>query len=264
MTSIPFAIRPSVGEIGKKPGPMTLFELGYSRARPFLSPLHGQVRRILLDVASRSSNPRILDVGGRNSPYTIGVPAEIVITDLPRREILQERMHLGLTEGLAKRVLARRSNVKALVFDDMTESALRDHAFDCVVAVEVLEHVTQDENFLDEVRRVLRAGGTFVMTTPNGHAVGLRNPDHKRHYRRQQLMDLLSARFSDVRIDFAIRDGRFHRWGMWWSWSPRHPLQTAASMIGNFINSIQSARPEVAMSMERTRHLVATARKPLN
>lgn len=43
-----------------------------------------------------------------------------------------------------------------------------DDHFDCVVVIDVLEHLEQTANFLDELRRVLQPGGRAVVTVPNG------------------------------------------------------------------------------------------------
>jgi ubiquinone/menaquinone biosynthesis C-methylase UbiE len=43
-----------------------------------------------------------------------------------------------------------------------------DERFDCVVSIDVLEHLADDQPFLSEVRRVLRPGGRAVTTVPNG------------------------------------------------------------------------------------------------
>jgi len=40
--------------------------------------------------------------------------------------------------------------------------------FDCVVSIDVLEHLRQDQPFLRELRRVLKPGGKAVVTVPNG------------------------------------------------------------------------------------------------
>jgi len=40
--------------------------------------------------------------------------------------------------------------------------------FDCVVSIDVLEHLRQDQPFLGEVKRVLKPGGKAVVTVPNG------------------------------------------------------------------------------------------------
>jgi 2-polyprenyl-6-hydroxyphenyl methylase/3-demethylubiquinone-9 3-methyltransferase len=44
---------------------------------------------------------------------------------------------------------------------------LGDHGVDCVVCVDVLEHVADLDQVLDEVRRVLKPGGVFLFDTIN-------------------------------------------------------------------------------------------------
>jgi SAM-dependent methyltransferase len=240
---------------------MKSFELFYLCAEPFLPPLHRKVRKRLTKVVrQRSKEFEILDVGGRKSHYTIGIPAHVTITDLPRESAVQRRLNLGITQEIIDENQARRSNVRRVLFDDMTRSNLPVEAFDCVVSVEVLEHVEEDDAFVREVHRVLKPGGVFLMTTPNGDSVKNTNPDHKRHYRQQQLKSLLTKYFADAEVEYAIRGGLFRKWGLL-SWSPRHPLQTVLSIIGNSINSIQSASDTLKTQPRGTRHLIATARK---
>jgi ubiquinone/menaquinone biosynthesis C-methylase UbiE len=43
-----------------------------------------------------------------------------------------------------------------------------DDQFDCVVSIDVLEHLKQDQPFLRELKRVLKPGGKAVVTVPNG------------------------------------------------------------------------------------------------
>jgi SAM-dependent methyltransferase len=43
-----------------------------------------------------------------------------------------------------------------------------DEQFDCVIAIDVLEHVDDDQRVLKEIRRVLRPGGRAIITVPNG------------------------------------------------------------------------------------------------
>ena len=161
---------------------MTRFERIYTIAETFLPPLHRRVRRELGRLlARRGPSPRLLDVGGRKSHYTIGVPARVTVTDLPRASDLQHELNLGVTERMRGDLMRRRSSVEAVVIDDMTESRLPDESYDCAVAVEVLEHVELDDRFLENVRRVLKTAGVFLMTTPNGDFVRNTKPAHKRH-----------------------------------------------------------------------------------
>ncbi|MGH8598022.1 MAG: methyltransferase domain-containing protein, partial [Gammaproteobacteria bacterium] len=220
---------------------MTRFELAYSCLRFFLPPLHNKIRRIVFDLANPGNGrDEILDVGGRKSHYTIGVPGHITITDLPRETDVQKSLNLGVTPDIASQVMQSRSNIRRVIFDDMTRSALPSNSFDGAIAVEVLEHVEADRSFVREVYRVLKPGGWFVMSTPNGDYLRNTNPDHKRHYSRQQLRELLSSRFAIVEVEYAIESGACRKLGLL-PWSPGRPVQTALSIFGNVVNSLQSA-----------------------
>ena len=43
-----------------------------------------------------------------------------------------------------------------------------DERFDCVVSIDVLEHLRQDQPFLKELKRVLKPGGALVLTGQTG------------------------------------------------------------------------------------------------
>ncbi len=91
---------------------MTAFEVSYLLAEAFLPPLHHKVRRQLIKtILSHAKTPDLLDVGGRKSHYTIGVPALITITDLPKRSDLQKKLNLGINEEIIEQIKRRRSNV---------------------------------------------------------------------------------------------------------------------------------------------------------
>src|SRR5215211_5354060 len=48
------------------------------------------------------------------------------------------------------------------------EFPIPDCQFDCVVSIDVLEHLQQDQPFLKELKRVLKPNGKAVVTVPNG------------------------------------------------------------------------------------------------
>ena len=239
------------------------FEYCYLVCHPLLPPLYQQVRRELFRaLEALAKRPAILDVGGRKSHYTIGLPAVVTISDLPRISAVQNQLNLGTNDQINDQTRSRRSNVKKTIYDDMTRTNLPENSFDVVVAVEVLEHVEEDQLFVRNVARTLKPGGWFVMTTPNGDAVPIpHNLDHKRHYRLEQLTQLLSTHLDNVEVHYAIKAGRFRSWGLK-SWSPKRPIQTARSMLSNIINSFESSSAAVREDALGTRHLVATARKP--
>lgn len=240
---------------------MTAYETCRLALEPFLPPLYKQVRQKLAALVNDvEDGPTVVDVGGRKSPYTIGIPARITLLDLPRESELQQELNLGLDKQIIDKIQKRRSNIENLVLGDMTCSGLPDETFDLAVSVEVLEHVEADRVFVSEVRRVLKAGGVFLMTTPNGDWVKNTNPDHKRHYKRKELSDLLNEYFDEVSVDYAIAGGYFRKLGLR-SWSLGHPIRTASSVLGNIINAVQSEGSTISNQAMGTHHLIAIARK---
>jgi SAM-dependent methyltransferase len=241
---------------------VTRFEWTYLCLQPFFPVVHRQVRaRALRFLRSRRGEGplRLLDVGGRKSHYTIGLPARVTITDLPRESDVQVALNLGITDEISAQTRRRRSNVEAILYDDMTRSKLPDAHFDCVLAIEVLEHVEADDAFVAHVARVLGPGGAFFMSTPNGDYLDNRNPDHVRHYKRAGLRELLEGHFPHVDVAYAVKGGRFRSAGIR-RWSARHPWRTLGSMGGNVVNAIQSRRAAVSEQATGTHHLVAAAR----
>ena len=66
-------------------------------------------------------------------------------------------------------------------------------SFDFVISFQVIEHIKQDLELVREVKRVLRPGGKFIVTTPNAPMSLTRNPWHIREYTAAELRSLLSA-----------------------------------------------------------------------
>lgn len=71
-------------------------------------------------------------------------------------------------------------------------------SFDSVVSFQVIEHIEADLEFVNEVSRVLRPGGKFVVSTPNGPMSLTRNPWHVREYCADELQNILECNFSKV------------------------------------------------------------------
>ncbi len=76
---------------------------------------------------------------------------------------------------------------------------------DAVVSFQVIEHIPEAQAFLEEAGRVLRPGGTLVLTTPNRKLrllPGQRpwNEFHVREYSGAQLGRLVRGRFQSVQL----------------------------------------------------------------
>lgn len=103
---------------------------------------------------------------------------------------------------------ARRLGIKGVEEGDLRDAlaAQADASLDVVIAFDVIEHFTHDEllPFVDEVRRVLKPGGHWIIHMPNGESPffgGIRYGDltHELAFTRTSLAQLLLASgFSEV------------------------------------------------------------------
>lgn len=240
---------------------MTLFECVYCSLRWF-TPLHYvKIRRILKSLCRQSSNFQLLDVGGRKSPYTINVNCDVHVVDLPRETEIQEELNLGLTDRMMEQMRRRRSNVKSIRLEDITRTTLEDESFDGVVGVEVIEHVPDDSGFVRQIYRILKPGGTLVLTTPNGEVQEKANPDHIREYSGTELESKLRECFEEVDVFYGERLGYLHRMSLK-GWVTRNPLKIPRSVWIMFCALLANLLdPSRSGDSKRMNRLFAVARK---
>jgi 2-polyprenyl-3-methyl-5-hydroxy-6-metoxy-1,4-benzoquinol methylase len=71
-----------------------------------------------------------------------------------------------------------------------------DNSFDTIICFQVIEHIENDGLLLQEIKRVLRPGGSLFLTTPNQLTSLTRNPFHIREYRPIQMQALIACHFN--------------------------------------------------------------------
>lgn len=83
---------------------------------------------------------------------------------------------------------------------------LEDGSVDAVISFETIEHVAQElqRRFLEEIARVLRAGGFLVMSTPNREVYsdryGYQNEFHVKEFYREEFIAFLGQKFRFVKL----------------------------------------------------------------
>jgi ubiquinone/menaquinone biosynthesis C-methylase UbiE len=85
-----------------------------------------------------------------------------------------------------------------------SEIPIDDASVDLVVSLETLEHHNQHEQMLREVKRVLRPGGTLIISTPDRLYYSIiprdSNPYHRKELFKGEFQSLLQSFFSNVSL----------------------------------------------------------------
>jgi 2-polyprenyl-6-hydroxyphenyl methylase/3-demethylubiquinone-9 3-methyltransferase len=149
--------------------------------------------------------PRVLDVGCGEGHFA---------AELARRGFVV--VGVDVAEEPLRRARARHPALEVRLVPVEGTWPLADASFDVVWAGETIEHVIDTAGWLSQVRRVLRSGGSFLLSTPAhgrlamlGLALSARRfeahfdprSDHLRFYTRRTLRRLLEDfRFQDVEV----------------------------------------------------------------
>jgi cyclopropane fatty-acyl-phospholipid synthase-like methyltransferase len=136
---------------------------------------------------------------------------------------------VGVDHAAGQVAAARRLGIDGIREGDARTTAceLPDTSYDVVVAFDLIEHFTKHEvlAFADEVLRILKPGGRWIVHVPNGEALfsaRVRYGDftHEGAYTRQSLDQLASAVgfssircFEDVPVAHGVRSAV--RWVLW-------------------------------------------------
>ncbi len=102
---------------------------------------------LLRSLGLAGARGRVLDVGGYDGFWLSALPAERRISV----DVDPKPGHAGVS----------------FVRGDGARLPFPEGAFDAVFALDVLEHVDDEQRFLSELLRVLRPGGRLILTTPH-------------------------------------------------------------------------------------------------
>ncbi len=87
---------------------------------------------------------------------------------------------------------------------EATAIPLKDDLVDYVISMETLEHINNQDKFLNEIKRVLKPGGILILSTPNDKVYPKGNHFHVKEHSKKSLSLLLHKHFSNVNIIYQI------------------------------------------------------------
>jgi SAM-dependent methyltransferase len=103
---------------------------------------------------------------------------------------------IGIDTSAQATAFAQSRGVKKLVQGSITEVPFPEATFDCIVALDVIEHVEDDFGILQSLHEVLKPGGRLIITVPAYEILWSEHDEinhHKRRYTAPKLQNLIEA-----------------------------------------------------------------------
>jgi SAM-dependent methyltransferase len=140
---------------------------------------HRSLNRFIVGQLRNKHFKTVLDIGSGRSPY---------------RKFISTDNYICLD-------VENRSGDPALIIADINNSIpLEDNVSDCVICTEVLEHLKKPQNALSEIFRILKPGGTLLLTTPMTWPLHEEPNDYFRYTKYSLEMFASNVGFKEIKI----------------------------------------------------------------
>lgn len=163
-----------------------------------------------IDVASRQlaiDSMRLL--GGSPLILDVGCSSGFLIRELRERLPGAQLLGADYLSGVVQKASVRNPGVPFVQFD-LRECPLPSNSLDGITALNVLEHIDDDERALGHIRRILRVGGIAHIEVPAGPSSFDMYDEVLLHYRRYRLPELEKrARSAGFKVEKATHLGFF-------------------------------------------------------
>jgi SAM-dependent methyltransferase len=176
---------------------------------------NGQTRELLPGFPLGDTDV-VADIGcgdGPSSVFAADCGATVYAVDIDPQAIAAVRRHVR------GRKLAKPFHT---VVSDANPLPLGDGVATCVVAQEVMEHVDDPRQFIDELVRIGRPGARYLLSVPDPASESLqkalapevywRKPNHLRVFSREDFERLVR----EAGLEIERRDYYSFFWSMWW------------------------------------------------
>lgn len=155
------------------------------------------------DIASKwiADGDRVLDIAcGDGFGTDIIAARDVTITGA---DIVEEVIES------AKQIRLKRDNMNFEV-QDVLNLTYADSTFDVILSMETIEHIPDEDRYLEETRRVLKAGGRLILSTPqNSFGAVPFNGIHLKEYSLDELKRLVSKYF-EIEHTIGFKAGRVY------------------------------------------------------
>lgn len=142
-------------------------------------------------------------------------------TGLILEALAEQGFAMGLDFSFKALQFSRQRNLKNLIRGNVKNIPVKDSSVDLVVALDLLEHIEDDQGLLDEIQRVLKPGGYLLSTVPAHQSLWSEHDEalhHFRRYSKPKFSDMVKKHnFSLVKYSYVISFTYFpiyiFRWG---------------------------------------------------
>lgn len=110
----------------------------------------------IMDLLGESKDAYLLDLGCDDGEITIKVANKIKTRNIYGVDLVSTSVER-----------ARKKGIVVKKFDLNRKFDLKDESFDIIHANQVIEHISDSDNFISEIYRVLKKGGYAVISTEN-------------------------------------------------------------------------------------------------
>jgi len=99
--------------------------------------------------------------------------------------------------------------------DIQKDIPLEENSIDCILFVNIIEHLTQLQDAIKSIKKVLKKDGLLIVSTVEKRSlykkIWIHDPTHIHEFTREELLDFLAKDFEILDFKYTNSVGRFNR-----------------------------------------------------